>query len=128
MLLVRTYLHAKEWGMPIVFCVMGPPWVVDEFPFSISRVLLNLAMIGHDWREFGMLPEYEVGLWHEDLYQTQRRREESSSKEFSFDPSQYLPKSKKRTPKNIKPKSTKPRFSKDSEDDYHPSGEFERKE
>ncbi|MFZ5857179.1 MAG: hypothetical protein ACOYZ6_10125 [Chloroflexota bacterium] len=122
----NAYDHAKEWGIPIVFCVMGPPWVVEEFPFSISRVLPNLAMIGHDWREFGRLPDYEVGRWHEDLYQSQRRRQEIPSWELSFDPKQYPPKPKKRTPKQLKPKSTKSRFSKDSEDDYRSLGEFER--
>jgi hypothetical protein len=122
----NAYDHAKEWGIPIVFCVMGPPWVVDEFPFCISRTLPNLAMIGHDWREFGRLPDYEIGLWHEDLYQTQHRRKESPTQELSFGPKQYSPKPKKRMPKLLKSKSTKPRFSKDSEGDYYPSGEFEQ--
>ena len=107
---------------------MGPPWVVEEFPFCIKRTLPNLAMIGHDWREFGILPDYEVGLWHEDLYQTQCRRDETPSQELSFDPKQYPPKPKKTIPKQPKLKSTKPRFSKDSEDDYRPSEEFERAE
>ncbi len=121
----NAYDHAKEWGLPIVFCVMGPPWVVEEFPFSVSPAPPNLAMIEHDWREFGILPDYEVGLWYEDLYQTQRRRENSPKQKLSFDPRQYHPKPKKRNPKQPKPKSTKPRFSKDSEDEYQPSGEFE---
>mgnify|MGYP001375898802 CR=1 FL=1 len=125
----NAYLHAKKWEMPIVFCVMGPPWVVEEFPFCISRTMPNLAMIGHDWREFGMLPDYEIGLWHEDLYQTQRRRKENPTRKLSFDLEQYPPKPKKRTPKQPKPKSTKPRFTKDLVDDtYQPSGEFEREE
>lgn len=123
----NAYDHAKEWGLPIVFCVMGPPWVVDEFPFCVSPAPPNLAMIGHDWREFGRLPDYEVGLWREDLYQSQRRREENPGKELSFDPSQYPPRPKKRIPKQLKPKSTKARFSKALEsDNYQPSGEFER--
>ena len=124
----NAYDHAKGCGIPIVFCLMGPPWVVEEFPFCIKRTLPNLAMIGHDWREFGILPDYEVGLWHEDLYQTQCRRDETPSQELSFDPKQYPPKPKKTIPKQPKLKSTKPRFSKDSEDDYRPSGEFERAE
>jgi hypothetical protein len=124
----NAYDHAKEWGIPIVFCVMGPPWVVEEFPFCISRALPNLAMIGHDWREFGILPDYEFGLWHEDLCQTQCRRKEKTSQELSFDPMLYPPKPKKTIPEQPKPKSTKPSFSKDSEDDYRPSGEFERAE
>ena len=124
----NAYDHVKEWGIPIVFCVMGPPWVVDEFPFSVSPAPPNLAMIGHDWREFGVLPEYEVGLWHDDLSHSQYRREKKDRRELSFDPSQYPPRPKKRIPKQPKPKSTKPRFSKDSEDDYRSSGEFEREE
>lgn len=125
----NAYQHAKNWGIPIVFCVMGPPWVVEEFPSCISHILPNLAMIGHDWREFGKLPYYEVGLWHEDLYQSQCRRKEASRQELSFDPKQYPSKPKKRNPKQLKPKSTKPRFSKDSVDgNVFPLGEFEREE
>lgn len=124
----NAYLHAKEWGIPIVFCLMGPPWVVEEFPFCFTPIPPNLAMIGHDWREFGMLPEYEVGLWHEDLGYTSFLRNQSAGGKLPFDPKQYPPKTKKRIPKQPKPKSTKSRFSKDSEDGYHPLGEFEREE
>lgn len=125
----NAYEHAREWGIPIVFCVMGPPWVVEEFPFCIPQTLPNLAMIGHDWREFGKLPDYEFGLWHEDLRQSQCRRKKTSSKELSFDPKKYPSKPKKRIPKQLKPKSTKPRFSKDSEDDNDfPAGELEQEE
>ena len=123
----NAYDHAREWGIPIVFCVMGPPWVVKEFPFCISRTLPNLALIGHDWREFGRLPDYEFGLWREDLLLTQRRRKENPGQKLSFDPKQYPPKPKKRIPKQLKPKSTKPRFSKDLEDgNYQRSGEYEQ--
>ena len=121
----NAYLHAKEWGLPIVFCVMGPPWVVEEFPFCIKQVMPNLGMIGHDWREFGILPDYEIGQWHEDLSHSQYRREKTPSRELSFDPKQYPPKPKKRITKQLKPKSTKLRFS-NSNEEYHPSGEFEQ--
>jgi hypothetical protein len=86
-------------------------------------------MIGHDWREFGVLPEYEVGLWHEDLGYTSFLRNRSAGGKLPFDPKHYPPKPKKRITKQLRPKSTKPRFSKDTGDDnYHPSGESEREE
>jgi len=125
----NAYAHAREWGIPIVFCLMGPPWVVDEFRWCLPRLEPGIAFIGHDWREFGKLPVYVFERWHEDLSQSQCRRENNSSHELSFDPKQYPPKSKKRITKIPKPKSNKPRFSKDLEEDrYRSWGEFEREE
>jgi DNA-binding transcriptional ArsR family regulator len=124
-----AYDHAKEWGIPIVFCLMGPPWVVKEFPRCIPRLLPNLAMIGHDWSDFGRLPVYEFSEWHEDLSWTQHQRNHNSSEGLPFDPKQYPLQPKQKILKLSKPKSTKPRFSKDSEDGgYRPSGEFEIEE
>lgn len=112
--LETAYFHAKEWSIPIVFCIMGPPWVVEHFPQCIPVLYPNLALIGHDWREFGELPMYEIGRWHEDLKGTRRRQTSRSNGELLFDPMKYPPKPKKETPKSKKPKSNKIKLSKSS--------------
>lgn len=125
----NAYDHAKEWGIPIVFCVMAPPWVIREFPFFIPRTLPNLAMIGHDWREFGILPPYELDRWINDLEWTRLRRERCGAGKLPFAPSRYKVRQKRvKSQKDPKPKSSKPWFSKDFDEEDHPSGEFEREE
>jgi len=115
--LESAYFHAKEWGIPIVFCIMGPPWVVEYFPQCIPVLYPNLALIGHDWRDFGALPVYEFGRWHEDLDHTQYCRKADSSELLPFDPKQYPPKPKEeKKDRPSKPESTKPQFSKGHED------------
>ncbi len=115
--LYDAYLHAKEWGIQIVFCIMGPPWVVEEFGFCIPHLFPNLAMIRHDWREFGKLPVYEIGRWREDLDKSRFFRTKRYDGKLPFAPAQYPPKPKKKNSKLPKPKSTKPRFSNGSSDD-----------
>ncbi len=105
-----AYEHSREWGIPIVFCLMGPRWVVDEFRYCVPRIDPSVAVIGHDWREFGVLPEYEFGSWREDLRATQNHRMSQSDGELPFEPTQYPPKPKKKAPKLPKSKSTKPRY------------------
>lgn len=124
-----AYQHSCRWGIPIVFCIMGPPWVVDAFwHFGVNQYR-GMAVIGHDWREFGLLPLYNFESWRDDLNQTSGRRKFQSKEELPFDPAQYPPKPKMKTPKVQKPKSIKTRFSVYSDDnDYGSSGEFERVE
>lgn len=107
-----AYDHAQEWRIPIVFCIMGPPWVVDRFRWCIRGINPWVAIIGHDWRDFGRLPIFEYGSWYEDLSSSRYYLSNRSQKELPFDPIQYPSKPKKA--KNIKPpkpKSTKPRFT-----------------
>jgi len=114
-----AYIHSREWGIPIVFCIMGPSWVVEEFRNCIPCIDPSVAVIGHDWREFGKLPMYEFGHWHEDLAESRFYRTIQSNEGLPFDPTQYPPKPKKKTSKLPKAKSTKPRFSnRSSYDDY----------
>lgn len=125
--LYDAHIHSKQWGIPIVFCIMGPPWVVEYFPKCISQLYPNLAIIGHDWRDFGTLSIYEFGRWIHDLDCTQYRRRTQPEKELPFDPAQYPPKPKMKIPKVHKPKSNKPRYSKELyDDDYLYFGETER--
>ena len=112
-----AYSHAEEWGIPIVFCIMGPPWVVDAFRWCIPPIPHTVAVIGHDWRDFGSLPMYQFGVWREDLKWRRHLGVEKLSGELPFDPKQYPPKPKQKTPKHRKPKSTKPRYFKGSSDD-----------
>ncbi len=125
-----AYKHSCRWGIPIVFCIMGPPWVVDAFRgFGVNQYQ-GMAVIGHDWREFGVLPIYNFESWRDDLDQTSGRRKFQSKGELPFDPAQYPPKPKMKTLKVHKPKSNKTRFSICSDDDDFRSstGEFERTE
>lgn len=109
--------HAYEWRIPIVFCIMGSPWVVDAFRWSIPPISGAVAVIGHDWRDFGNLPMYQIGEWREDLKSSRYLREKKAGGELPFDPKQYPPKPRQKTPKQRKPKSTKPRYFKGSSDD-----------
>jgi len=127
--LKTAYQHSCRWGIPLVFCIMGPPWVVEYFPNCISQLHPNLAMIGHDWREFGNLPIYDFGRWIHDLEHTRYRRMTQPEKELPFDPAQYSPRPKVKTQKIPKPKSRKSRFSVYSDDeDYRSPREFEKAE
>ena len=89
---------------------MGPRWVVDEFRYFVPSIDPSVAVIGHDWREFGVLPEYEFGRWREDLGVTRNRRMSQPGGELPFEPTQYPPKPKKKVPKLQKSKSIKPRY------------------
>jgi len=127
--LQNAYLHAKRLGIPIVFCIMGPPWVVDAFGWCIPATSPWVAIIGHDWRDFGRLPVYEFGRWNEDLSWSRYYLSTRSPKELPFDPEQYpsKPKEEKKV-KPTKPKSIKPRYSKgldDAERWYRSSSEQE---
>lgn len=113
----NAYYHAKRLGIQIVFCIMGPPWVVNAFGWCIPATNPWVAIIGHDWRDFGRLPVFEFGSWNQDLSGSQYYRSTRSPKELPFDPSQYP--SEPKGKKNIKPtksKSTKPKYSRGFDD------------
>lgn len=111
---LNAYRHAKRLGIPIVFCIMGPPWVVQFFPLCIPYLYPNMALIGQDWRAFGKLPFYETGGWFSGI---DGRKKYPSQNTIPFDPGQYPPKPKKaKMGIPAKPKSTKPRYSKGFDD------------
>jgi len=114
--------HAKDWQIKVVFCIMGPFWVVDTFALHLRGDQWDhrIAMIGHDWRVFGKLPAYEFGRWRDDLDETRDWLEHRSrhSRGLSFDPTKYPHKSKKQEkPKKPKVKSNKPRYVSPNYDD-----------
>lgn len=114
--------HAVAWNLPIIFCIMGPGWVVRHFRRYDYSKFTPIALIGHDWRDFGGLPLYAMGEWRDDLLQD--RELHVSTKKLPFDPSQYPPKPKKEKGiKPPKPKSSKPRFSIGEKDDDTWSGD-----
>ena len=112
-----AYTHAAKWRIPIVFCIMGSPWAVDAFRWSIPPISSTVAVIGHDWRDFGNLPMYQIGEWREDLKSSRYLRAKKAGGELPFDPKRYPPRPKQKTPKQRKPKSTKSRYFKGSSDD-----------
>jgi hypothetical protein len=98
--------------------------MVKRFSWSIPRISSWVAVIGHDWRDFGRLPPYEFGRWREDLSSIQYYLSVRSHEELPFDPSQYPSKPKKeKITKPPKPKSSKPRFSIGEEYDDNWSGD-----
>ncbi len=123
----NAYQHAKRLGISIVFCIMGPPWVVRFFPSCIPYLYPNMTIIGQDWRAFGKLPFYETGGWFSGI---DDRKKYPTEKPLPFDPSQYPPKPKKE--KNeipTKPKSAKPKYSKGFDDaDWWYRGSSKREE
>jgi hypothetical protein len=117
--LKQIYIHSMEWNLPIIFCIMGPPWVVKYFPNCVPRVYPGVAMIGHDWREFGTLPPFMFLYWNDDLHLTITRRKNSVAGQLPFDPSQYPPKPNvPKPPKAFKPKSKKEPFSRWGDSNY----------
>jgi len=73
-----------------------------------------MTVIGQDWRAFGKLPFYETGRWFSGI---EDRKKYPTEKPLPFDPSQYPPKPKKeKKGAPAKPKSTKPKYSKGSDD------------
>jgi hypothetical protein len=106
----RARRHAFSWDLPMVFCILGPDWVVKDFQQYIPFYSLRLAMIGHDWRYFGKLPQVEFGAWHDDLNWSHFLRATRKGIKLSFNPAQYPRKPKGRTQEPPKPKSTKPKF------------------
>jgi DNA-binding transcriptional ArsR family regulator len=114
--------HAVAWNLPIILCIMGPGWVVRHFRKYDYSKFTPIALIGHDWRDFGGLPQYAMGEWRDDLLQD--RVLHVSTTKLPFDPSQYPPKpKKKKSIKLPKPKSSKPRFSIGETDDDMWSGD-----
>ena len=114
--------HAVAWNLPIVFCIMGPGWVVRHFRRYDYSKFTPIAVIGHDWRDFGALPLYAMGEWRDDLLPDRVLR--ASKTKLPFDPKQYPPKPKKeKSIKPPKPKSSKPRFSIGEKDDDMWSGD-----
>jgi hypothetical protein len=112
-----AFTHASKWGIPIVFCILGSPWVVKHFRWCIPGINPKVAIIGHDWRDFGNLPVYEFGKWSENFPYSQFCKSAQSKKDLPFDPNQYPPKPKTdRTSKRSKPKSTKSKYSKGFDD------------
>ena len=122
--LQNAYHHAKRMGIPITFCLMGPPWVVNFFPQCIPPLPPNLAVIGQDWRAFGRLSIYEFGRWVSGI---ENRKKHPTEKALPFNPGQYPSKPKKKA-LPAKPKSTKPKYSKGCADAgkwYRGSSELE---
>jgi hypothetical protein len=117
--LQNAYLHTQKLGIPIVFCILGPPWVVEFFPDCIPLLPPKLSFIGQDWRAFGKLPMFDFQRWSSGI---EKRDRYPSEKKLPFDPKQYPPKPKREKkvkhakPKSTKPKSTKLRYSKGYED------------
>ena len=123
--LQNAYHHAKQMGIAIVFCIMGPPWVVNFFPQCIPPLPQNLAVIGQDWRTFGKLPVYEFGRWVSGI---ENRKKYPTEKALPFNPGRYPSKPKEKA-LTKKLKSTRPKYSKGFEDaDRHYRGSSEQEE
>jgi len=107
----NAYEHSLDWGIPILFCIMGPPWVVREFPGSIPLQFPDMAIIGHDWRDFGRLPIFERGRWIQDLDASAHKRRAASAPTLPFDPGKYSPRPEfRKDPAHLKQRSNKPRY------------------
>lgn len=125
--LQNAYQHANRLGISIVFCIMGPPWAVKAFSWHLPPLPPNMAVIGQDWRAFGKLSFYETGRWFSGIEDQKKYPTENA---LPFDPCQYPPKPKKEEKgMPAKPKSTKPKYSKGSDDaDWWSRGSSEREE
>ena len=102
--------HSREWGIPIIFCVLGRSWAVREICSAFPAVPKNIAVIGQDWRMFGNLPVYDFGYVRHHLDVVSYANKLRSGRGLPFDPRKY-PGQKKRTPKPFNLSSIKPSFS-----------------
>ena len=125
--------HAYEWAIPIVFCIMGPRWVITSICDFRLDIPSRLAIIAHEWWNVGRLPMYRIGeMTHDLLYSggwNQRRRGAG----LPFDSKKYSRKAKGEKFKRSRPKSTKPKFRsphyvEDHDDWYGYAGRSERDE
>jgi len=110
--------HIRKRGVDVVFCLMGPPWVVKAFRWMLRGPYFfrqkHFAIIGHDWRDFGHLPVSESGHYYQDLghSETRLRIRSRHTEGLSFDPTQYPRRyKKKKGTKQSKLKSNKPRYT-----------------
>jgi hypothetical protein len=102
--------HAYTWATPIVFCIMGPGWVITSICDFLLDIPSRLAIIAHEWWNVGRLPTYRMGeMTHDLLYSggwQQRRR----SAGLPFNSKKYPRKTKEMKSKRSRSKSTKAKF------------------
>jgi hypothetical protein len=103
--------HAYTWAIPIVFCIMGPRWVVTSICDLRLDISSRLAIIAHEWWNVGRLPMYRMGEMTHDLHYSGGWRQRRRSAGLSFEPQTYPRKAKEKKFKRSKPKSTKPKFN-----------------
>lgn len=115
--------HAYTWGVPVVFCILGPRWVVESFWDFRLDIPSRLAVIGHEWRDTGCLPMYKLGEWTDDIRWSKAGRSNRHHVELPFDPKMYPGKANGKEHQPSKLKSTKPKFRSphyvEDRDDWH---------
>ena len=85
--------YAQIVGLKIVFVLLAPPWVANRSRDAFIGLPDHLAVIAHEWGDFGTLPFPRFGWWVSKLaaigwnepYQSMRRK----GNRLSFDPNQY---------------------------------------
>lgn len=102
--------HAYTWGIPLVFCIMGPKWVIDSAWDFRPEIPTWLAIIVKEWWDVGKLPLYQMGQWTHDLHYNRGWRNNRPGGELTFDPKKYPGKTKGKEREPSKPKSIKPKF------------------
>jgi len=108
-----AYTHAAEWRIPIVFCIMGSPWVVDAFRWCIPPISGRVAVIGHDWCDFGNLPMYQPGEWREDLKSSRHLRTKKLAANFHLTQNNIHPSRRRRLQNTVNQNPQNPGTSKD---------------
>jgi hypothetical protein len=102
--------HAYTWAIPIVFCIMGPRWVVTSICDLRLDIASRLAILAHEWWNVGRLPMYRMGEMTHDLLYSGGWHQRRCSEGLAFDPQKYSRKAKEKEFKRSNPKSTKPKF------------------
>jgi hypothetical protein len=85
--------YAKITGLRMIFVLLAPPWVASRSRNAFYRLPRHLAVITHEWGDFGTLPFPRFGGWTSEFfkygwneaYRSKRRK----GNPLPFDPNQY---------------------------------------
>ena len=99
--MIRKYQHrwqnaaqyAKMVGLRIIFVLLAPPWAASRSRDAFLGLPDHLAVITHEWGDFGTLPYPRFGWWTSRLasygwsepYRSKRRK----GNQLPFDPKIY---------------------------------------
>jgi predicted transcriptional regulator len=85
--------YAETVGLRMIFVLLAPPWVAKRSRIAFTGIPDNLAVISHEWGDFGTLPYPKFGclasrlidLRFSDPYRSKRRK----GNQLPFDPRKY---------------------------------------
>jgi len=85
--------YAKMAGLKMIFVLLAPPWVASRSRDAFVGLPADLAVITHEWGDFGTLPYPRFGWWTSEFlkygvnepYKSKRRK----GNQLPFNPNDY---------------------------------------